>query len=156
MLSMTNSILLDVVKDHEDIFDLFICQDSTSLKDVVYFKETHPQLPLIRIYDPAKRVPIEKIKATKSLFDSKGLVADNGAVVSAGDYAFMQDVMFMPHHHEPKKFKDQIEQFLDGTNKQGDPLQHHYQTERFKPNVLSRKVCAADFERVVLEDKSFD
>ena len=39
-----------------------------------------------------------------------------------GTYPFTQEVMFMPVHHPPEKFKEQIEMFLDGTNKQGDPL----------------------------------
>ena len=110
MLSMTNSILLEVVRDYEDIFDLFICDDSSVLKDVIYFKETHPQLPLIKIFDPAKRVPLEKIKTAKSLFDSKSLgTGDEGKQISKGDYSFAQEIMFMPHHHDPKKFKEQLE-----------------------------------------------
>ena len=46
--------------------------------------------------------------------------------------------------------------FLDGTNKQGDPLQHHYQTEKFKPNIITEVVCSDNFEEVVLKDTSFE
>ena len=58
----------------------------------------------------------------------------------------------MPVHHEPSKFKDQIEKFLDGE----DTLQNHYQSEKFKPNVLSKVICSDSFEREVIQDTSFE
>ena len=50
------------------MFDMYIAEETSELHDTIFFKDTHPQLPLIRIIDPAKQVPIEKIKETKSIF----------------------------------------------------------------------------------------
>ena len=47
---------------------MYIAEETSELHDTIFFKDTHPQLPLIRIIDPAKQVPIEKIKETKSIF----------------------------------------------------------------------------------------
>ena len=52
------------------MFDLYMTDDAKALEDTIFFKDTHPQLPLIRIIDPAKRVPIEQIKQIKSILDS--------------------------------------------------------------------------------------
>ena len=112
MMTLTNSIFQEVLQDYQDIFDLYICEDQTPLKDTIYFKETHPQLPLIRIFDPAKRVPIEKIKAAKSLLAPKseeGKESSAAKQAPPGDYPFTQEIMFMPHHHQNSKLKEQIE-----------------------------------------------
>ena len=68
-MSLTNPVFQEVLADYEDIFDLYITENQDQLRDTIYFKETHPQLPLIRIIDPGKRVPLEQIKAAKSIMD---------------------------------------------------------------------------------------
>lgn len=125
MLSMTHQIFQEVLVEYADIFDMYLCDDASQLHDVFYLKDTHPQLPFIRIIDPAKRVPIDQIKQVKSIFSdkfNKEKETESKKAPSAGDYAFKQEIMFMPVHHQPVKFKEQIEQFLDGTNKNGDSL----------------------------------
>lgn len=145
MLSMTNNIFTEIVSEngYGEMFDLFITDDPTTLNDTIWFKDTHPQLPLIKIVEPSKRVPLEKIKSAKSFLKSADLLTEakvEGEKPATGtdkSYSFTQEVMFMPHHHDTSKFKEQLEMFLDGTNKNGDPLQHYYQSEKFKANVLS-------------------
>ena len=155
---MTHNIFTEVLSQgYEEMFDLYISDDVSNLQDKIYFKDTHPQLPLIRIIDPAKRVFIEKIKSAKSFLTTDLTKNENVSQVSSQEsYPFTQDIMFMPGHHDPQKLKDQIEQFLDGVNKNGDSLPHYYQSEKFKPHILSKIVCAANFEEKVLKDPSFE
>ena len=134
MLSMTNNIFTDIMTEgsYAEMFDLYITDDPTTLNDTLWFKDTHPQLPLIKIIEPSKRVPLEKIKTAKSFLKSEDLIAktkeEEEPVTTGTDktYSFTQEVMFMPHHHDNSKLKEQLEMFIDGTNKNGDPLQHYY------------------------------
>ena len=115
-------------------------------------------MPLIRIIDPAKRVPIEQVKVTRSILDKPTKSPENAKKQpnAPSSYPFTQDVMFMPVHHEPSKFREQIEQFLDGTNKNGDELPHFYQSEKFNPDILSTVICSDNFAKKVLQDDSFE
>ena len=158
MMTMTSNIFQDVLTNgYEEMFDLYITDDQSALLDTIYFKDTHPQLPLIRIIDPAKRVPIEEVKVIKSILDKEtGDKPESNNKKAKGSYPFTQDVMFMPVHHDPSKFKEQIEQFLDGTNKNGDELRHHFQSEKFKPTILSKMICSDNFEKEVIQNDSFE
>ena len=77
MLSMTNQIFTEVVQEnvYGEMFDLYITDDATQLADTVWFKDTHPQLPLIKLIEPSKRVPLDKIKSAKSFLNSADLLA---------------------------------------------------------------------------------
>ena len=58
----------EVTQEYSEMFDMYIAEETSELQDTIFFKDTHPQLPLIRIIDPAKQVSIERIKETKSIF----------------------------------------------------------------------------------------
>ena len=110
MMSMTSNIFQDVLTNgYEEMFDLYITDDQSTLSDTIYFKDTHPQLPLIRIIDPAKRVPVEEVKVIKSILNKEAVDKPETSKQAKGSYPFTQDVMFMPVHHDPSKFKEQIE-----------------------------------------------
>jgi len=99
---MTHNIFTEVLSQgYEEMFDLFISDDVSNLQDTIYFKDVHPQLPLIRIIDPAKRVNIEKIKSPNSFLTSVFIKNDNASQSAPQEsYPFTQDIMFMPHHHD--------------------------------------------------------
>ena len=68
MMSMTWNVFAEVTQGYEEMFDMYIAEDSSKLQDIIYFKDTHPQIPLIRIIDPAKQVEVEKIKTASNFF----------------------------------------------------------------------------------------
>jgi hypothetical protein len=83
-MSMTHNIFTEVLSQgYEEMFDLYISDDVSNLQDKIYFKDTHPQLPLIRIIDPAKRVFIEKIKSAKSFLTTDLTKNENVSQVSS-------------------------------------------------------------------------
>ena len=92
----------------------------------------------------------------KSILNKEAVDKPETSKQAKGSYPFTQDVMFMPVHHDPSKFKEQIEQFLDGTNKNGDELRHHFQSEKFKPEVLSKVICSDNFAKEVIQNDSFE
>jgi len=77
------------------MFNLYITDDARELQDTALLKGLPPGWPLIRIIDPAKRVPIEQIKVTRSILDKEPSNEDKKPQAAQGSYPFMQDIEFM-------------------------------------------------------------
>ena len=119
-----------VLKQYQEVFDVYYCNDEQTAKEYFYLHEFPDVIPFVTIIDPKRRVALRSPRNKSELIPVKSTrPLEEGSYI----YKTRKLIMFNKIQEDLQKL---IDEFLD------DDLQMFYQTEKLRQATRVKEVCA--------------